>query len=132
MIPARLRMSTAEYRATAKPKKSKYGAVPTVVDGVRFDSKREAKRYAELKLLQRAGEISALCRQHTWILAPAVKIEGEKRARPAIRAVMDFVYRDCATGMLVAEDVKGMETPVSRLKRHLMKSIHNIDVRIVK
>jgi hypothetical protein len=46
-----------QTQAVGKPKRAKYGAEPTVVDGIRFDSKKEAARYQELKLLAKAGEI---------------------------------------------------------------------------
>ena len=106
----------------------KYRNQPVVIDGVRFDSKREANRWQELKILERAGKISMLRRQVPFVLAAPVKIEGEKRARPALRSVVDFTYWcDCA---FVVEDTKGRETPVSRIKRHLMKSVYGIDVRI--
>ena len=111
-------------------RRSKFGNTPVVVDGVRFDSKREAARWQELGLLERAGKISQLERQVPYELARAVRLSGEKRLKPAIRYVADFRYFDREAYAYVVEDTKGRETPVSRIKRHLMKSVHGIDVRI--
>ncbi len=113
-----------------RPKVSKYKAVRTTVDGVTFDSKREARRYQELKLLERAGKIRLLDRQVTYELAPSVKIAGEKRARPALRYKADFAYEDAVNGGLVIEDAKGYSDTAFRIRQHLMKSVHGIDVRL--
>lgn len=108
----------------------KYRNTPVVVDGIKFDSMHEARRWQQLKLLERAGKISLLERQVPYELAPSVKLVNEKRARPAIRCVIDFRYFSAEEARIVIEDAKGLETPVSRIKRHLMKSVHGIDVRI--
>lgn len=109
---------------------SKYKAVRVEFDGQRFDSKREAWRYVELRNLEREGRIANLRRQVPFVLAPGVRLQSETRARPAIRFVADFCFeRD---GAEVVEDVKGMDTPVSRLKRHLMATVHGIQVEVVK
>ena len=79
--------------------------------------------------MQRAGHIAGLVREVPFILAPGVKIEGEKRKRPAIRYYADFVYSDAKTGKIVVEDAKGMQTPMYRLKKHLMATVHGIHVR---
>ena len=106
----------------------KYRNQPTVVDGIRFDSKKEANRWAELKLLERAGKITQLYRQVPFVLAPKVKIDGEKRARPSLRFTADFVYY-CGDEY-ICEDSKGHADTAFRIRQHLMKSVHNIDVRI--
>lgn len=93
---------------------SKYHARKTVVDGITFDSKREAKRYGELKLLERAGAIKGLQRQVRYELIPAFDVDG-KHYRPT-SYVADFVYTDTATGAEVVEDCKGYRTDVYRLK----------------
>ena len=107
---------------------NKYGAVNSTVDGIVFDSKREARRWQELKLLERAGKITNLERQVTYVLAPGVKIEGEKRARPPLRFTADFRYVE--DGELVVEDSKGFADKAFRIRQHLMKFMFNIDVRI--
>jgi len=108
--------------------RSKYRNVPTVVDGVRFDSKREAKRWGDLRRLERGGQISKLERQVPYQLAPSVKIAGEKRARPALRFKADFRYVE--KGQTVVEDSKGHSDTAFRIRQHLMKAIHGVDVRL--
>lgn len=108
-------------------RRPKYLNRKTVVDGVSFDSRAEARRWHELQLLMRAGEIRALRRQVSFELVPSVRLLGSVRATPAVRYVADFVYTD-ANGRTVVEDVKGVLTPVYRLKRHLMKHVFNIDI----
>lgn len=111
-------------------KPSKYKNKKTVVDGITFDSQREAKRWSELKLMERGGLIRNLRRQTAWVLAPSVKLHGEARARPPIRYVADFDYYEGP--FCIVEDVKGVDTPMSRLKRHMLKYQYAIDVRIIR
>jgi hypothetical protein len=108
--------------------RSKYHAVPTVVDGVRFASKAEARRYGELKMLEKAGDIFDLQLQPEFELcawqngnSPVV---GKYRA--------DFSYLDVRARKSVVEDVKGMDTQLSKWKRKHMKCQYGIDVQIVK
>ena len=96
---------------------SKYHATKTVIDGITFDSKKEAKRYAELKLLERAGKIRDLQRQVRVELVPPFNCDG-KHFR-GIYYVVDFTYTD-ADGNIVWEDVKGMKTSVYLIKRKLV------------
>lgn len=112
-----------------KPKRSKYGAEPTTVDNIRFDSKRESERYSELKLLEKAGEIRILQVQPRFPLwvrgAPAEPITiGEYRG--------DFSYTRNDTHTMVVEDVKGMDTPLSKWKRKHVAAQYDIEVRIIK
>lgn len=109
----------------------KYRNRKTVVDGITFDSAREAARWQELKLLERAGEIMGLQRQCSLALVPKVKLIGESRARPTVRLVVDFRFYDLKAAAVVYEDAKGFETPESRLKRHIAKALHGIDVVLV-
>ena len=90
----------------------------------KYASGAEAKRAAELKLMERAGVISDLREQVAYTLAASVIIQGRKR--PPMRYFADFVYMQ--DGQEVVEDKKGMLTPVYKLKRHLMKSLYNIDI----
>lgn len=110
------------------PKPRKYRNEPTVVAGQRFDSKAEAHRYLDLRQLQGQGVITELRRQVIFELVPGVRLLGAKRATPALRFVADFTYTVTKTGLQVVEDVKGMRTPVYRIKRHLMKALLGIDV----
>lgn len=106
----------------------KYGNRKTVIDGLKFDSAAEARRWCDLVLLQKAGRIMQLERQIPLVLVHGVKLHGEAKARPAIRLVVDFRYVE--GGATVWEDTKGMETPASRMKRHMAKALHGIDVRV--
>lgn len=94
----------------------KYGAKPTEVDGIKFPSKREARRYGELKLLEKAGHITALRRQVRYRLVQVVHY------------VADFVYID-DTGAEIVEDVKGYRTREYKAKKRLMESQHKIVIR---
>ena len=107
----------------------KYRNKPCEVGGEKYRSHRERDRHQSLLLLQRAGKIAGLTREVPFELAPGVKIEGEPRKRPALRYVADFVYSDVETGRIVVEDAKGMQTPVYRLKKHLMATLRGIHVR---
>lgn len=110
----------------------KYGNHPTVVDGHRFDSKKEARRYQELRYLEQKGVIENLALQVAFELAPSVRFDAEKRAKPALKYVADFAY--VADGRRVVEDVKSGATARAasyRIKRHLMKSVHGIEVKEV-
>ncbi len=111
-----------------KKSTSKYRNTRLVVNGEKFDSKREYKRWCELKLLENAGEISQLERQVRFEIAPGVRIGGRKR--PAICYVADAVYLD-KKGARVVEDVKGVLTPAYRLKKHLL-ALQGIDIFEVK
>ena len=107
---------------------SKYRNKKTVVDGITFDSKKEAGRYIELQMLLRAGEISDLQLQVPFELMPTIKLNGETYR--SIKYVADFVYRDKA-GNTVVEDAKGMRTDVYKMKKKLMAYIHRINIKEV-
>ena len=93
-------------------RRNKYNAKRTTVDGISFASKAEAKRYSELKLLEAAGEISGLECQPKFTFCVNDK--------PAFFYKADFRYRD-QSGAHVVEDVKGVRTPVYRLKKKLIE-----------
>ena len=115
------------------PKKPrKYRNRKTVLDGITFDSEREAARYQELKVLAARGVIEDFRHQAPFVLAPGVRFSDEKRAKPALRYVADFAYK--LDGRLVVEDVKSKVTAGAaayRIKRHLMLSVHGIEVKEV-
>ena len=96
---------------------NKFGAIPTVVDGIRFDSLREARRWGELRLMERAGEIRNLQRQ------VAIQLEGRDgplrtRTGRAMRLTVDFVYEDKSAGWAVIhEDSKGKPTRDYEVRR---------------
>ena len=102
---------------------TKYGAIPTTVDGYRFASRAEARRYAELRLMALAGEIAGL------ELHPRFQLVVNGQSVGAY--VADFAFTDAATGRRVVEDVKGGQatrTAVYRLKRRLMLACHGIEI----
>lgn len=116
--------------------RSKYGARKTVVDGITFDSKKEANRYRELKLLEKAGEICCLRLQVPFELIPAqyeetgeVYTKGKDKGKPkrgkciekVVNYIADFVYYNSDATVRTVEDVKGMRTPVYIIKRKLFR-----------
>lgn len=102
---------------------NKYYNIPTMIDGLTFDSKKEAARYQELKLLQYAGEIGAI------LLQPAFPIKVNDVFICSYYA--DFAYPVLATGETVYEDVKSEITrkdKTYRIKRKLVKALYGIDI----
>lgn len=100
---------------------NKYNNIKTVVDGIKFDSKGEASRYTELKLLQRAGEINDLQLQVPFVLYSKNQHGGK------VKYIADFTYFD-RNGIYVVEDFKGVRTAEYKLKRRLMAEIHGIKI----
>lgn len=125
--------------------RNKYSAVQTEVDGIRFASKKEAKRYWELKLLERAGEIVNLALQPEFVLRV---VPGTVKARLLTAAARlrgdvppdlsvsigkyrgDFEYRD-KDGQRIVEDVKGFKTPLYRWKKKHVEAQYGIEIREV-
>lgn len=99
-------------------KRSKYRAIPTVVNGIRFASKLEAKRYTELRALEATGEI------HNLSLQPKYKLHAGRNLAPIGEYRGDFHYYTRATntkrGESVLEDCKGFKTPLYRWKKKHM------------
>lgn len=100
-------------------------------DGVIHDSQKEANRWVELRLMERAGVISGLKRQVKYELLPK---QGKERG---VDYIADFEYTDTKTGQKVVEDVKGYRNPSSAvyarfvLKRKMMLYFHGIEVKEV-
>ena len=105
----------------------KYHNKPCQVGNEKYRSQRERDKHQALLLKQKAGLIAGLVREVPFVLAPGVRIAGEKRARPALRYVADFVFSDI-NGAIVVADAKGMSTPLWRAKKHLMATVHGIHV----
>lgn len=125
-----IRFTEKEYEEYigGKPKTRKYHNKRVVFDGRTFDSEHERDRYAELKLLERAGAISELKIQPAFTLVPAVKEKG-KVVQRAVTYKADFSYiRD---GKLIVEDAKGVRTDVYKLKKKLMRAVYGIVVEEV-
>ena len=108
-------------------KRPKYSNQKVTIDGEHFDSKKEARRWRELTLLQTAGEIKELRRQVKFELIPTQMIDGKVVERKC-SYIADFVYRDGKTDKLVVEDVKGIRTTEYIIKRKLM--LRNYDIKI--
>ena len=106
---------------------SKFNNKPTVVDGIRFDSIKEATRYRELKVMEERGEIKDLRLQVPFLLIPSQR--GKNRTERSCKYYADFVYVVCATDETVVEDTKGTRTPEYVMKRKLMLQIYGISVR---
>ena len=107
-------MQYSRYR-----KQSKYKNEPITIDGHRFPSKKEANRYRELLLLQRAGAISALCLQVPFELQPAFRHPQTGKTIRAIHYIADFTYFD-TDGKMHIEDTKGFHTKEYELKKKMM------------
>ena len=107
---------------------SKYHAKKVTYNGIEFDSKKEAKRYAELLLLERGGAISELQLQVKYELLPSQRIDGKVVERPVFY-VADFVYKK--DGETIVEDTKGVKTREYVIKRKLLLYIHGIRIKEV-
>lgn len=107
---------------------SKYKNKRIVTADGKFDSKREYERWVELRLLEKAGEISNLRRQQRYRLLPA-QYNRARNERP-VDYIADFVYQK--NGRTVVEDVKGKKTRDYIIKRKLMLYINGISIQEVK
>lgn len=105
--------------------RSKYHAKKTVVDGVTFDSRKEADRYLVLKGMEEDGSIEDLRRQVRYELVPSFDVDG-RHYRP-VYYVADFVYVE--DGKEVVEDVKGVMTDVYKLKSKLFARRYGVSIR---
>lgn len=127
------RLQHARMRGLKDQPRAKYGNKKVKgfdQDGsvITFDSKREAKRWAELLIRQKAGEIDQLERQISFLFA----IDGEHLtyvgSNRKVKYVLDFRYREVETGEWAHEDSKGVRTDGYKLKQALMDWVHGIEV----
>lgn len=102
--------------------RSKYNAHKTIVDGIKFDSAKEAKRYRELMFLFKTGEIDNLKLQPKYRLVESY-INGKGKSIRGIDYIADFQYMK--DGKVVIEDVKGYKTQTYKLKKKLFESKYN-------
>ena len=110
---------------------NKYGNEKTEVDGIKFASRHEAKRYVELKYMERAGLIKNLQLQRVYTLIGTQKDkDGNVLERP-VKYIADFVYTE--NGKTVVEDVKSpaTRTDVYKLKKKLMLYKFGIEIKEV-
>lgn len=104
-------------------RRNKYNAKKIKIDGHTFDSKKEAQRYCELKLLLRAGEIRNLVLQPRFLLQDEFFDKNEVKHKK-IEYVADFLYID-KEGRNVVEDVKGVLTDVYKIKKKMFLKIYD-------
>lgn len=104
-------------------KRSKYGAVRTEVDGIKFASKREAARYSELKMLEKAGSVKCLAIQVRFALTI---LDRTRSIRKLGEYVADFVF--ILNGQQIVEDTKGFRTPLYRWKKKHFEAQYGIEI----
>lgn len=123
--------------------RNKFGNRKVTIDGMTFDSKHEYQRWAELKLLEKAGKIQGLFRQVKFELIPAQYeryerisqktgkrlADGQRCVEKAATYIADFVYWE--GDRMIVEDAKGVRTPEYILKRKLMLARHGVKIREV-
>lgn len=120
-----VKASDIRQRRIVVDKPSKYHAEKVTLDGFTFDSKAEAKRYGELKALERAGEIRSLRVKPPFDLSVLGAVIGTY--------VADFSYTATASDTLVVEDVKGAKTlPLARWKMKHLQAQYGITVREIR
>ena len=126
-------------------RKNKYGNHKVVIAGIEYDSQKEADRYKELQLLEKAGKIENIKRQVPFELIPKqTEIverysdktgkrlkDKEKTLEHPCSYIADFVYYDREAGQWIVEDAKGYKTPEYKIKRKLMLYVHGIKIREV-
>ena len=112
-------------------RRSKYKNKPTIVGGIRFDSKGESERYKELVVQQKVGAIRDLKLQPRFELQPA--FTKDKIRYASISYVADFSYHKGLMDKFIIEDFKGVETEVFKLKRRMFELKYpDLTIRIVK
>ena len=106
----------------------KYSAIATEVNGIRFHSRKESRRYQELLLLEKAGEIRDLELQPKFELYVPVLLGSIAGRVPVGSYIADFRYRSGPKGLLVIEDVKSTPTKTAlyRLKKKMVEATYNI------
>lgn len=109
---------------------SKYGNRKVSIDGISFDSVKEARRYCQLITLKKAGIIMDLELQKKYVLIPAQKIDDKLVERECAYKA-DFVYFDIERGREVVEDAKGVRTKEYIIKRKLMLYRYGIKIEEV-
>lgn len=103
---------------------NKYHAKKTVVDGIEFDSAKEAKRFTKLRAMEEEGKIQHLRLQVPFELVPSFECDGVKYRE--MKYVADFVYyRD---GKQIVEDCKGVKTAEYKLKKKLMAYVNHVNI----
>jgi len=111
------RLTKRQARALGIEVKSKYHSRKETVDGITFDSRKEANRYRELCILKRAGEVVGIELQPEFVLQEGFRHNGKWHRPITYRADFRVTYAD---GRVEVEDVKGMRTDTYKLKKKLL------------
>lgn len=128
IIPLK-RKNKRNFRDTGEDNMSKYRNKKVIVDDYIFDSIQESRRYKELKLLLKAGQIQNLELQPRFLLQDSFK--KNSRTFRKIEYVADFKYTE--NGKTIVEDVKGMQTDVFKLKHKIFEKVYpDLELRIIK
>lgn len=106
----------------------KYGSKVASADGHKFHSRKEAKRYGELVLLQRLGKIAGLRMQVPFGLYAGTITSPKAEAIAVAKYIADFVYITVPGGERVIEDVKGFRTPLYKLKKKFVETCHGVTI----
>lgn len=112
-----------EYKQLGNTKKSKYKAIPTTIDGIRFHSKKEAEYYKKLKIQQSKGEIARFHRQILFDLPGKIKHYVD----------FEVIYPAYCINYHHIEyvEVKGKDTPIAKLKRKQCEDIYGIEIKVI-
>lgn len=124
-------------------KENKYHNQPVTIDGLHFDSKGEARRYAFLQMMERAGKITLLEHHTKFELIPAVTVDEvvhlktkdkwvTKTVQPAKYYEADFTYKIVSTGENIVEDFKGQQTDLFKFKAALFFYRYGKHIKLVK
>ncbi len=121
-LAAKILSQSGDGKPAPQEKPRKYRNEPCKIDGHKFASKKERRRWLELRLLEKAGEIGSIVCQPKYALIVQGVYVG--------KYIGDFLYVDIRTGRSIVEDVKSpaTKTPVYRLKKRLVAAIYGIDV----
>lgn len=131
-------MTTSREESAERAKMTrvnKLNARKVELNGIKFDSQKEARRYVELLELEKNGAISNLCTQVEYVLCPTQRDSNGKVVERKLSYIADFVYFDEVSHTKVVEDVKGYRNPSSAayakyvIKRKLMRYIHGIIIK---
>jgi len=120
MVEAQGKGPSRELATKPEPKPNKYHNHPTTVDGIRFDSKKEARYYEQLKIRRATGEVSY------WLMQVPIRLPG------GTKYVVDFLvfFADAASAPEYV-DVKGKKTETFRVKKREIEHLYPIQIRCV-
>ena len=109
--------------------RSKYHSKKVIIDGIKFDSKREGEYYQKLKILEEKGIIKDLELQKEYLLQDKFVINGKTRRKITYRA--DFSYVSTEDDRLHVIDVKGFRTDLYKLKKKLFEYKYGVEIEEV-